>query len=117
MSSPQPRNVLISHLCSVSALVLLATDDSDEKYTFEQMIKKEIEALRKQLEEPDTSSSVPSHVVPGPVLVIPRGPQRPSQAHGNQVPKEDGVVDFEFYKRDIQSRAKAAVAHGRSFIA
>ena len=114
MSSPQPRNVLISHLCSVSALVLLATDDSDEKYTFEQMIKKEIEALRKQLEEPDTSSSVPSHVVPGPVLVIPRGPQHPSQAHGNQVPKEDGV---EFYKRDIQSRAKAAVTHGRSFIA
>ena len=109
--------MLVSHLRSVSALVLLAVDDSDEKPTFEEVIKKQIVALRKQLDETETSPSVSRHDLQEPMPVVPREPQRPTQAHGSKIQKDHGADDFESYKRDIQSRAKAAVAYGRSFIA
>jgi len=100
----------------VSALVLLAVDDSDEKPTFEETIKKQIGALRKQLDETEPNPSVLRYALPPKHMAVTREPQRPSQAHGSQIPK-DGEADFESYKQDIQSRAKAAVAYGRSFIA
>jgi len=81
------------------------------------MIKKQIAALRKQLDETETSPSMLRHVLPRPMPVIPHEYQRPSQAQGGQIPRKDGAVDFESYKRDIQSRAKAAIAYSRSFIA
>lgn len=111
-----PR-LLISLLCSVSTLVLLATDDHDSKPTFEHMIKKQIAALRKQLDETETEPSSPRNALQEPMPVAFREPHRPSQAHENQIPKNDGTADFDFYKRDVQNRAKAAVAYGRSFIA
>ncbi|KAF9651126.1 P-loop containing nucleoside triphosphate hydrolase protein [Thelephora ganbajun] len=100
----------------VSALVLLAIDDSDEKSTFEQMVKRQIRALRDQLDEIETSPSVLRYPLQEPMPVIPREPQRPSPGHDGQITK-DGVVNIESYERDIQSRAKAAIAYGRSFIA
>lgn len=112
-----PLDVPISPLRSVSTLVLLAVDDSDQKATFEQMIKKQIGALRKQLDETETSPSVLSYPLQEPMPVTTREPQRPSQVRVSEIPKEDGAVDFVSYKRDVQSRAKAAVAYGRSFIA
>jgi len=103
-------------LRSVSALVLLAVDDSDQKTTFEQMVGKQIEALRKQLDETDTSSSV---LRQEPMPVATRESQNPSQlkAHGGHIPKEGGTAEVELSGQDIQSRAKAALAYDRSFIA
>jgi len=81
------------------------------------MIKKQIGVLRKQLDETETSPSALKYPqLPRSMPVTPREAQRPSQTHGSQIPK-DGGADSESYKRDIQSRAKAAVAYGRSFIA
>ena len=81
------------------------------------MVKKQIGVLRKQLDETETSPSMSRHVLQEPMPVAPREPRRPSQANSGQTPKESGAVDLESYKRDIQSRAKAAVAYGRSFVA
>lgn len=78
------------------------------------MIKKQISALRKQLDETRTGPLV---LRQDPVPVITREPQHPSQVHGSQVPKKSGTTEVELSKQDIQSRAKAAVACGRSFIA
>jgi len=97
----------------VSALVLLAVDDSDQKSTFEQMVKKQIEALRKQLDE---AGSGPSVLRQDPMPVITREPRHPSQVNGSRVPKKGGTAEVELFE-DIQSRAKAAVAYGRAFIA
>jgi len=98
-------------------LVLLAVDDGDEKSTFEQMVKKQIAALRKQLDETEPNPPTLRYTLPRPMPVIPREHQRPSQGQGGQIQGKDGAADFESYKRDIQSRAKAAVAYSRSFIA
>ena len=80
------------------------------------MIKKQIEALRKQLDESGTSSSV---LRQDPMPVVTRKSQNPSQpkAHGSQIPKEAGTAEVKSPNQDIQSRAKAALAYGRSFIA
>jgi hypothetical protein len=78
------------------------------------MIKKQIEALRKQLEEAGTSPPV---LRQEPMPVITHESQHPSQIHGSQVPKKGGTAEAELFKQDIQSRAKAALANGRSFIA
>ena len=75
------------------------------------MIKKQIGALRKQLDETETTPSALKYGLQEPTPVIPHESRRPPQ-----VP-EDGTVEFESRKQDIQSRAKAAVAYGRSFIA
>ena len=109
-----PRGAPISYLRSVSALVLLAVDDSDQKSTFEQVIKKQIEALRKQL---DKSGTGPSVLRQDPMPTITREARHSSQVHSSQAPKRDGTAEVELFKQDIQSRAKAAVAHGRSFVA
>jgi hypothetical protein len=106
---------LTSPLCSVSALVLLATDESDPRPTFEQMIKKQIATLRKQLDETETKPS--AHALQEPIAITSCEPQCPSQVRDNQIPKITGQVNFELHARDIQNRAKAAVACGRSFIA
>jgi hypothetical protein len=108
---------LISPPHSVSALVLLATDNSDSKPTFEQMIKKQIAALRKQLDETETKPSVPMNVPQESMPIAFREPHRPSQAHDNQIVKSDGMAGFGSQERNIQNRAKAAVAYGRPFIA
>jgi len=81
------------------------------------VIKKQIEALRKQLDETETSASVLRYPLQEPMPVTTREPERPSQARVGGIPKEDGAVDFESYKRGVQGRARAAVACGRSFIA
>jgi len=101
----------------VSALVLLASDDSDPKPTFERMIKKQITALRKQLDEPETKSSVFRNALQDPTPVVSCEPHSPPQAHDAQIPKNDGTAGFDSHKLDIQTRAKAAVAYSRSFIA
>ena len=116
MPEPPPLNALVSPLDSVSALVFLASDDSDHKPTFEQMIKKQIEILRKQLDEAETNPSVLERCLQDPMLIIAREPLSPSQVFGSKVPK-DGAAEVEPYNQDIQSRAKVAIAHGRSFIA
>lgn len=108
--------MLISHLDSVSALVLLASDDSDQKPTFEQMIKKQIEALRKQLDEAEKDPSAFESCLRDPMPVITRESLPPSQVSGGKVPR-DGAAEAESYNQDIQNRAKVAIAHGRSFIA
>jgi hypothetical protein len=102
---------------SVSALVLLATYDSVPKPTFEEMIKKQIAALRKQLDETETKPSVLGYAPQESTPVASCELQHPSQAHDSQIPKSGGVADFGSFKRDIQNRAKTAVAYGRSFIA
>jgi len=106
--------VLISSLRSVSSLVLLAVDDSDQKPTFEQTIKKQIEALRKQLDETEKAPSVLRYALTEP---MPCESQLPPQVHSSKVPKKEKEDEIESYKQDIQSRAKAAAAYGRSFIA
>lgn len=78
------------------------------------MIKKQIKALRKQLDE---TGADPSVLRQGPMPMITRKPQHPSQVDDSQVPKKSGMAEVESSKQDIQSRAKAAVAYGRSFIA
>lgn len=117
MSLPEPPNALISPLRSVSALVFLATENSDPKPTFEQMIKKQIAALRKQLDETGAESSVLGDTLQEPLPVASREPCCPSQAHDNQIAKDDGGASSDSYERGIRNRAKAAVAYGRSFIA
>ncbi|KAF9780226.1 P-loop containing nucleoside triphosphate hydrolase protein [Thelephora terrestris] len=101
----------------VSALVLLATYDSVPKPTFEEMIKKQIAALRKQLDETETKPSVLGYAPQESTLAASRELQHPSQVHESQIPKSGGTADFGSFKRDIQNRAKTAVAYGRSFIA
>lgn len=81
------------------------------------MIKRQIAALRKQLDETETKPSVLGYPPQEPMPVASREPQRPSQVHDSQIPRGEGAADVESYKRDIQNRAKAAVAYGRSFIA
>ena len=81
------------------------------------MIKKQIAALRKQLDETEPNPSVLRYTLPRPMPVTPREHQRPSQGQDDQILRKGGAADFESYKRDIQSRAKAAVAYSRSFIA
>lgn len=81
------------------------------------MVKKQIAALRKQLDEAETKPSVRGYTPQEPMPAASREPQRPSQVHDSQIPKGDGATDLESYERDIQNRAKAAVAYGRSFIA
>ena len=117
MSLLEPPNGLFSSLRSVSALVFLATDDSNPKPTFEQMIKKQIAALRKQLDETETKPSALRNTLQEPVSVVSREPHRLSQAHDNQIAKDDGRAGSDPYERDMQHRAKAAVAYCRSFIA
>lgn len=111
------QQCLTSLLPSVSALVFLATEDSDSKPTFEQMIKRQIAALRKQLDETETSPSEPKNTSQEPMAITSQGSYRSSQAHDGHIPKDDGTADFNSYKRDIQNRAKAAVVYGRPFIA
>ena len=81
------------------------------------MIKKQIAALRKQLDETEPSPSMLRQALSRPMPAISREHQCPSQAQNSQIPRKDGAIDFESYARDIQSRAKAAVAYSRSFIA
>jgi len=100
----------------VSALVLLASDDSDQKPTFEQMIKRQIEALRRQLDETETNPSVLECCLRDHIPVIARESLPLSQVSGGKIPN-DGAAEVEPYNQDIQSRAKVAIAHGRSFIA
>jgi len=78
------------------------------------MIKKQIEALRKQLDETDTNPSVLRR---DPMPVFTRESQNSSQVHGNKIPKKGGTAEVESPNQDIQGRAKAALAYGRSFIA
>lgn len=113
---PPLLKTLISPLDSVSALVLLATDDSDQKPTFEQMIKKQIEALRKQLDETETNPSAFESCLRDPMPATTRKFLPPSQDSGSKVPR-DGAAEVESHNQDIQNRAKVAIAHGRSFIA
>ena len=79
------------------------------------MIKKQIEVLRKQLDETETSPSMVKLCLQDPMPTIEF--RSPSQAHDIQVPKKDRAAEVKSYKEDIRSRAKAAVACGRSFIA
>lgn len=82
------------------------------------MVKKQIAALRKQLDETKAGPSVLTLGPKEPMPVTFREPRRPSRAHDNQIPDDEGVPDFGPHSRDtIRSRAKAAVANGRSFIA
>lgn len=81
------------------------------------MIKKQIAALRRQLDETEPNPSVLKNSLQELMPIASREPPRPSQAHGNQIPESDGRAVFDSYERDIQDRAKAAVTYGRSFIA
>src|SRR5258708_15919676 len=101
MSLPKPPNALISSLRSVSALVFLAADDNDSKPTFEQMIKKQIAALRKQLDETETKPSVLRNTLQAPVSVASREPHRPLQPHDNQIANAAGRPCSDPYERDI----------------
>ena len=81
------------------------------------MIRQQIAALRKQLDEVETAPFMLGYTPQGPMAIVHREFQLPSQVHDNQIPENNGTAGFESYKWDIQNRAKAAVAHGRSFIA
>ena len=72
------------------------------------MIKQQIAALRKQLDETEMAPSMFGRAPREPVTTVYREPQ---------LPENNGAAGSESYKRDIQNRAKAAVAYGRSFIA
>ena len=81
------------------------------------MIKKQIAALRKQLDETEKTPSVFGDALQEPMPVVFCEPHRPPQAHDHQISKSDGTTGSNPCEQDILNRAKAAVAHGRSFIA
>ena len=99
-------------VCSVSALVTLA-NDGDSKGSFADVLRRQIKALRKQLEEQPTSRLFSSSLMPSAGNAPqPRGALRPNAPGAAEYERERNHSHWETGR----SAALSAIALGRRYV-